>query len=291
MVVTYLDNTNPSQLSYLATSLTSCQVKGIFNIVRDCCECCGCAYIEQAFVKENGKAWETDKSTFLFSKVITSDTIVAKLYKNGTFVMNVDNTIGQDFSNLPSELYVGYLVDWYMVKALHGYGMYSIKVEHTNFGNMVTWDSHYYNVVEYNECRAEDTVKIETYQTGEILDGFVYDNWYQSVRVKGFFGLPQKEFESENYQNSQRELTQIQDKITTNYRLILKNLPTNISNIITYQQTLANNTYITDYNSYNNEKFTQKQVQFLSYENVTHGRNGQSHILLFRDKLDNKIKR
>lgn len=297
MIISTYTNNFPMPLNGMANFKDTSVVQAIGDApISDICYC-GCDYVELAFVKSTGEYWKNDKKSVLVSKIDSSDTIDITLLKDGVQVAVLnDSTYGDfyDYGTLIAPLYKGIIVDWYKVKAALGYGSYQIKVSHTNYGKTVDSLTHKINVVEWNTDRAKNTVRIETYQNGDLLNGFNYSgiNWYQSIRIEGKFGNKKPEIITDRYQTSQREIKTIQDKVTNTYVLNTQLLPSEIFNALNYNYLLADIILITDYNV-NQELYRRKSVIFENFETVNnHNRSIKSNFTYtFKDNVDDIIKR
>jgi len=269
----------------------------------DTCICDNeCPYVEKAFHSTDGLAYKNDQSSFLFKKEITGDTISLELHKNYVKVADIiDNTYGDyhpagTFSNQP--LYVGFVANWKDVYDQKGNGLYQIVAVNTILGEAETITSHVFHVQTYSDLLANGTVKIETYNTGNIIGSqFDYNDlltggWYQSVRIRGFFGFKTPQIEIDNYLTQDYELKQIQDKINPEYTLETELLPGFISNQLIYDNLLANRILITDGNIYNTELFRQIEVYPTDIDEATQPARTRTtkYTLKFRAKTEDNIK-
>jgi hypothetical protein len=250
-----------------------------------------CDYIEYVFGNSADEI-NNDKSSFLLKKALNTDTIVFELWKGGEKKQDIiDNTLGEFYDGFAVQpLYVGVVIHWEKVLSLYGFGQYTIRAvqniasQETTFTSRkvlslygfgqytiravqniasqeTTFTSRTFQILSYSALNANNTVRIETYQQGYILNSdFDYrellpDGWYQSFRVWGKFGAKTPIFESEPYLSENRVLRQNQDKIIAEYTLELEALPSVIHNQLIYDNMLANEVFITDSNILNTEKF------------------------------------
>jgi hypothetical protein len=313
MIITEWINNKPMYLAGFSGYLDAKAVNGGGSAyTADICNCYGeCEYKELAFVNSNSvNWWQNDLTSLIAGRIFSTDTITFSILKNGVqiAVLN-DNTYGTlyDYGSLYNPLdkdyltsqaylnYKGFIVDWKKVKIGFGYGEFQLKTTIVSLGTNYDKISHIYNVVEYNAERADNTVRIETYQKGAILNGFDYTgiNWYQSIRIKGKFGNKKPTITDNNYQNTNREITQIQTKISNTFELETQLLPSNIYNPINYDSLLANDIFITDYNIKNQQLYRREPVYFENFAEVTnHELSIKSNfVYTFKAKFDNIVKR
>ena len=98
--------------------------------------------------------------------------------------------------------------------------------------------------------------------------------------------------ETDRYMTSEYEIKQIRDQILTEYKLLTKLLPANISNQMIYDNLLSNQFLITDYNLRNTEIF--RRVDVMPKEIDETNIRGQSdkinYVITFEPKDKNTIK-
>lgn len=299
MINIFGTNSSPFNQGVLASKINARTIESLVVGVDECACVCKCEPYQRVFAKVGGEWWENDITSFLFRRVTSTDTISMKLFKNGSFLvdLNTDNYgTFYDFGDLSNSDYKGYKLEWEKVFDYFGFGNYQIKTKIDSLGDTIFEDSLIYECMEYSELRANGTVRIETYQNGYIMNsGFDYTNmnWYQSYRIEGFFGDKKPAFETDNYQNSARDITQIQDKIRNLYTLETKMLPSNLLNAITYDGLLANRILVTNNGSCNFEQFRRLELypdsieEFTTFELNQHG----TAKFKFTDKRQNIIKR
>ncbi len=299
MITTQWYNAFPMPLLGIASSQSATLISAISQSPGfEVCACNGCDFIEEAYVKNGGSWWQNDTKSFIRAKVVSSDTIVYTLLKDGVQVAVLNsNTYGTfyDFGSLENSDYKGFVIDWDLVQQAFGYGYYTIKTTHTSLGTTLVYESHKFHVVEYNAERADGTIRIEWYQSGSIMNGFDYTGlgWYQSLRIKGKFGDKTPTLVIDNYQDSNRVVKQIQSKIENTYTLETELLPAYIFDVINEDGILGNDIYITDYNLLNQHLFRRFNVYPSNIKDVTnHSLSKKSNFTYeFKEKQDNIIKR
>lgn len=300
MIEIFGTNTTPYNRGLMATMIHARPVSSLENFVSDECSCvCACDPFQRVFGSNTTSWWKNDITSFLFKRVTSSDTIDMKLYRNGTLIGTLNSTTYgtyYDFGSLTNTDYKGFQLEWKKVFLTLGYGDYQVKTTIVSLGDTITYESLMYECMEYSDFRANGTVRIETYQNGYIMSsGFDYTgmNWYQSYRIEGVFGDKKPSLEIDNYQNSARDLTQIQDKISNLYTLETKMLPSNLLNAITYDGLLANRILITDFNFCSFERYKRLEVYPDSIEDFTTFELNPKGTAKFKftDKRQNIIKR
>lgn len=218
------------------------------------CTCNGCEYIEYAFHDSGTDEWKKDKSSFLVRRNIPAETWVFKLLKNGVTVATVTDSTYGEYYNFGSLLYSdlkGIVIYWTNVYNAFGNGNYTVRIIRTFYTEETIIDSHIYKVIPYSFDIANGTVRIESVQNGTFIGtGWTYRGlkWPQWIRTNGKFWQKTPTLEVQEYLDSDRQRKQVWDKIVNEYTLELQLLPSFIANEVLYNQILANDLYITDYN-------------------------------------------
>ena len=301
MLYKYISNTNPypylkGQLvkldCNLLKSIPTTYSQSICNF-----ECC---YIENVFALVGGENYQNDKSSFLFSKLITSDTIVIELIKpDGTTATITDNTYGAYYSTFSANpLYIGFVLDFEKCLQLIGIGTYQIKVTKTILGISYTWYSQYFYLKQYDEMAINKTVRLEWYQTGNILsnelnyEDLISNGWYQSIRFKGILSNKIPKIITDNYLNEKYQIKQIQNKIYNEYTLETNLLPINISDKLIYDGILANKLLISNYNLFAEEFVVQRELicDEIVEKKSTYKNKNSIFVIKFKEKDENIIK-
>jgi len=306
MIKTNWGNDFPMTLTGMATSL---QVQAVTPFTEedgyDVCVCTGCEYEEDAYVNNGGPAYKNDYKTFIGARRFATDTITFKLLKDGLVVATLNaSTYGvlYDFGNalfVNSDVsfpdYKAFYVDWNLVQLGFGYGKFVVRVEIVSLGVTYTYDSHKFNVVEYNAYRADGTVKIEGYQNGNLQKHFDFTglNFPQMYRLKGKFGDKTPTLILDDYKDFNRKNHEIQSEIQDTFILNTELLPSNIFNYINYILLRANTLLITDYNLQNQELYRTKPVKFNGFKEVQNHELTRvaSFVYEFKHKTENDIKR
>jgi len=228
---------------------------------------------------DSGSEFSNDKSSVLFRYNAAVASIEMRLQqKQGSVWVDVDvldnNDVGEFFSlgfiiDEKNRNYIGYLIHWARVLAIHGAGTYRVKTFETTIlgtGNKTTQE---WCLKEYTPERAEGTVKLEIITNsvrGDIDDetdfiDFGDVNWYNSYRLCGMFGFDTSDYVEEHtiFQNGSKQY--VRDEQTPKYKLKLKRLPGWLHNIIKTDILQADEIDITDYNKNNPNTHIQRPVR------------------------------
>ncbi len=223
------------------------------------CDFVQCPYEEKVFALSGGQSYQKDKSEFLFRRLTSFDTIEIKLFKEGVEVADLnDNTYGTFFNGFASgsaeqQLYVGYLLEWDLVRALNGVGKYTVRVNTNVIGNSNVEESRVFDLRIYSDLAAHQTVKIESTQNGNIIGNdldYTDLNWQQFVRVPGVFGNPTPTYEEDRYVTESHDKRQIKDTMSREWFLETKKINFEVAEKLIYNKLMANEILITDYNIY-----------------------------------------
>ncbi len=262
MIITQLPNTIPysygsgNAVKVLGTALPEIPADEINDVC--ICDYIQCQYIEKVFASQapNNEYYKNDKNDFLFKRFVASDTVAIELYKDDVKIEDLNtNAFGTYFNgfasgNAEQQLYVGYLLDWELVQATHGNGYYQVKAQLNIIGVASTYESRLFNLLQYGDVEANNTVRIESYQNGNIF-GSQFDftglNWYSSLRITGRFGNPSPVLEVENYINTNHEKRQITAKNSREWTLITGLINYEVATKLLYNKLLGNKVLITDY--------------------------------------------
>ena len=304
MIINEIANITPTAITdKIAGKLKPLSISKPDEVVTsDICICDDCVYIEPVFSEVGAIAtwWKNDKTSLLFKKVISTDSIVIKLFKNGIEEAVIsDDIYGVYYSSFTNQpLYVGFVACWNKIYNTLGVGQYQFKIEKNILGQVENLESILYQLYVYSDEKAEGTVRIESYNTGTILrSDFDYfelipGGWYQSYRIKGKLHPKNPKFSTDNYLDADNVRLQIQDKIIDEWILKTELLPAEVSNQIIYDNLLGNKRIISDYNYYNEEIIREKELYFIEIidKKVFEGQKNCIFELKFTDKIENIIK-
>lgn len=173
------------------------------------------------------------------------------------------------FTNDQGEKFVGYQIEWSKVLDEEGEGTYKVKCIVTlSYGGTGTIESYKYCLKTYTPSRADGTVRLEYYLSG--VTGDVNDttkikdfgdlNWYNSMRLPGWFGFLQPTHKEEFIKYNSGELKFVESEQEEEYELQIKQRPMNVHRTIKTDFIQADQKFITDYNKNNVESIVRLQV-------------------------------
>jgi len=242
--------------------------------------------------------FQNDISSVLFKVFDPSDTVEFFLDEDilGEVAVLNDDTLGTFFpaGSFPTQpLLVGFKLEWEKVLDVHGEGNYKIRTERALLTGTDTIISINYNLKTFSLLLADNTIWIEWIQNGDIIDGLDYTGieWFQAIRLPGFFGNKQTEFEEERFKDTNYQTFQIKNELTFNYVTEIGVIPSCVGDFLP-NLVQANIVQITDYNARNFDYLLQQKVVRLSEINETkYDRERQAvYNLTFTDRKENHIK-
>lgn len=269
--------------------------------VQDFCPCdFVCDFFEYAFAGTGSDTlYKKDRSSFLFRKVSSSDTITLHLTKGGIRVAQIANNLyGTYYPTFAAQpRYVGFIADWTSIHTAFGRGLYKIEADLTILGNNFTLTSRGFKVMMFNEKIAHETVKLEFYQTGNVLSSefqfkdLVAGGWYTSYRLAGKFGGMTAQFNEDKYYNASNALIQNRETIVKNYRANVQRIP---FGLVEQQTTdlLANTILASSYDLFSDVKYNRLPVALVNINDPTYHPNGRAtYEIEFKEQKENNIKR
>jgi hypothetical protein len=195
--------------------------------------------------------------------------------------------------------YLGYKLDW--KKVLQSFSSGGYKIQKRTLSNFfpaafepIEECSCFFDLSQYTDERANETVRIETTQNGYIIgQGLDYTNtnWKEQIRIPGFFGNKQRRLEQDNYLDRNRNTTQIQDSIVHEFTLEPYFWPhclrDEIDSIL-----LANEILISDYNLANTDDLKNISVIPTSIDTEYFGKSTKAaDEMKFEERRKNRVKR
>ena len=271
---------------------------------------CGCdfstCFSEKVFAdsEATGDFWKADKTDFLFRKQLASDTVVFELYRKGILVATItNNTYGDYYPNfIDTALQTGFVADWTSIFNAFGGGLYNVKIQYTTLGTSYTLESRDFHLQPYRPELAHGTVRIESYQTGNVIGSAIDyslvlsdlpNGWYSSIRLEGRFFGSNDSLEVDQHFDSNYELTQNNSEWIPEYSLETRLIPDVVSKNIKQNQILANSLLITDYDLFASLIFRRKEVAPIAYSEVTQFQETGSskYLITFGDRIQNNKKR
>lgn len=307
-IVRYLSNTNPILTRGLATIIESSVITRAdeddaplflaFNINDyDCC------YEELAVADlEDEVSWKNDKTSLLFNLSLPTDSVEIKMFKDGQEIAILNNNTYGTFYPVSyfqalenPQLKTGMVIEWRKVLELEGPGCYYFTADREIINRNSVLETHKYELKPYNEFITDRTIRLNVFSTGYIEGGIDYlgFEWEHMIRLRGKFHKPTPTFETDNYQDTNRNIQQIQDQITTQYDLELEPIPRAIGKPLIYDRILGNRIIITDYNLFNYDRIIEREVYPVEISEAKfNNRTGNAIFnLKFTDKKQNIIKR
>ena len=269
--------------------------------IGDFCACdFRCEFEENVFANDLGNGITNDFTDFPFRKIANSDTVEIKLYRYKVLVATItDDTYGtyyDGFDNQPN--YIGWYADWTKIFNAFSGGLYQVKTTLNILGQESIVESRLFRLNYYDAKLAHQTVKIETVQTGKIVNSeFDYTDlleggWKSSIRLKGEFGKMQPEMERDIYLDSSYREVQNRDVVNKKYELKCEIVPTSLFTRVTGGDFLANEIFISSYNLFDDQKYKQYPVTVDSYDSVDYKDYGfMNFSILFKDRKQDTIKR
>lgn len=241
---------------------------------------CVCTYIpdycELAFynIEEPDNEYQNDYRKFLIN--MQDDTGVFEFFieKDGVDYV-FDTTYGEVFEqgfNEEQPLQTGINVQWAKVANSLGSGTYKVKYNKTNYGSLVTFESHKFKVVPFDVNRANQTIRIEVNNVGLTMNGSDWSGLNTFVNMVRCFGVVKEtgyEKEVLDFEDQQRSIKQRQAETFTTYQVSVEDLPESIGNQLIKEDILMD-WQLTDYNvfNYNDIRKLLLRIESVSIENT-----------------------
>ena len=304
MITVDITNTYPDQLKGMATMIiASTLVPQTVPEIDDRLVqsvCCVAQYVLADLT--DSENYKNDKTAVLYKRLLAADTIVYTLQKYTTSWQDLDtlndNTWGTyyDFGSLANTDLKGYLLDWNLVLGFEGEGNYRIKIARTILGASDTLYTAVFALRNYSIDLADMTVRLEWSQNGNIIDGIDYTdcNWYQQIRVPGFFGNEQHSKEEVTWKDSSYNQFQIRSDVVKSYSLELGWIPACMVEQFFYNWLQGVQLLVTDYNVENFDWGLLRRVMFFEAIEDTeyhHKERLAKYKLKLTDQVQNHIKK
>ncbi|MDH3323827.1 MAG: hypothetical protein OEM04_12595, partial [Flavobacteriaceae bacterium] len=198
--------------------------------------------------------------------------------------------------NFFQQQYVGFKIQWRKVLDLLGPGAYSVRIKtvYKEIKKTEIVKSCCFELAQYTDERANETVRIETTQNGYIIgQGLDYTNvnWKEQIRIPGFFGNKQRRLEQDNYLDKNRRTTQIQDSLIHEFTLEPYFWPDCLRDQID-KILLANEILVSDYNLDNTDNLKNISVIPTSIDTEYFGKSQKAaDEIKFEERIKNRVKR
>lgn len=262
-----------------------------------------CCYTHYVFGDAGSTSdFKNDYSAFYHQRQLSNETVDFILYDipGDTEYPITDGTYGQFFGfGFFSENtdFKGVLVEWKKVLATLGEGSYKIIKRVSIAGVDVDINSIVFTLRQYTEKLADHTVRMDVVMNGRLIKqdvDFTGLGWKHSLRIPGFFGRREPQYEEDNLINRSYEKQQISMSQANEFQFQTNLVPDCVTNEIWDFMLYANDIYFNDYNlnnhSYDFVKFGVKYASNTGTEYFTRSRKARLN-LVFNDKIDNNIKR
>lgn len=259
-----------------------------------------CDWEELVFASDEDDMFKKDYSDFLLTTVAPTDTVIFKLYRYGTEIATLDDdTYGVYYDGFTVQpKYRGFVVDWTKVYNVFGGGRYQVKIDSSILGVDSTFESRYFRLYAWDEEIANQTVKIETYQTGNIIGsdldytGLLAGGWYSAIRLQGTFGEATPELIEDKYLDTSYRQVQNREEVRFTYKLSCRNVPENIYKRLSGDQMISNTMLVTSYNLMAEQSYRQFPVAVTSFSDNSYKNNGRVDFSIeMTDRQQNIIKR
>lgn len=259
-----------------------------------------CEFKEVVFASDSSEDYKKDFSDFLFKKLGASDTVEILLFKNGVQVATItDNSLGTYYDGFATQpLYVGWLADWTLIFNTYGGGSYKVQANLTILGTLTTFTSRTFKIYPFDEVLAADTVKVESWQNGNVLSSqfdftnLLDDGWKSQIRLPAKLVLDTPEFEEDKILNSNFELVQNYEKTVINYRLDFYQVSESVLLTLAQNRVLANRVALTDYNVFSDQKYQAVSLSPKSFNDVAVSHYGKvTGSITLTTRSDNNRKR
>jgi hypothetical protein len=259
-------------------------------------ECC----FDNLVLANNGaKDFENDYNSFYNVRQIDTETIAWFLVFGATEIAITATNYGQmvDYGGYASNEDLSICrIDWWKVLTAHGEGFYQVKKVVSLSGSNYTILSDTFHLKTFSTELADKTIRFDAVHTGYLhyfdvdFKGNVFDT---SLRVTGFFGREEHEYEEDNVIYQNEVVDQVSMTKTSEYQFQLGFVPECITSHLMDFMLMANNIYINDYNANNHSyKFVKFPVKYKSNKGTkypTYSRKAQIN-LTFEDAVRNKRK-
>jgi hypothetical protein len=259
-----------------------------------------CEYTEKVFAHDSGDGVRNDFTDFLFRKITPTDSIVIELWRYDKKVATItDDTYGiyyDDFAAQP--LYIGWVADWTKIYDAFTGGQYRVKVVSVILGQSETFESRKFMLSEFDQVSADGTVKIVSYQSGNIessqfdYTGLIEGGWMSSIRFDGEFGKMSPALERDVYLDLSYREIQNRDEIIRQYSLEVKGVTEEIFNRFATMDILGNSIEISSFKIFQTKKYEKFPVVGESFDEQNYMPDGLMNFgMTFSDRQKNINKR
>jgi hypothetical protein len=262
-----------------------------------------CCYVHTVLADVNSNDdFKNDYSGFYHQRQLTNETVEFVLLHTNTgteYPLN-DGTFGKQFGfgSFKTNLKLtGYLVEWKKVLTEIGQGSFKVIKRITVAGVPVEFPSIVFTLKQYSANLADKTVRLDVVMNGLMEKSgvdFTGTGWKHSLRVPGFFGRREPQFEENNIVSRSFEKRQVSIQQTNEFKFQTNMIPDCVANEIWDFIILANHIYLNDYNLNNHSyDFIKFGAKFATNEGTQYGTTTRKARLnlVFTDKFENNLKR
>lgn len=262
-----------------------------------------CCYSHVVFADVNSsKRYRNDFTSFYYQKQLSNETVEFVLLhvdENEEYELN-DDTFGRFFpfgffeENIN---FSGVLIEWKKVLEEIGEGSFKIVKKTEKIGISTEYPSMTYNLKQFSTKYADKTVRIDAVMNGKLENSkidFTGLGWKSSIRVPGFFGRRNPNYEEDFIVAQDFEKRQISMKQQNEYKFQTNMIPDCLTDEILDFYLFADDIYMNDYNLNNHSyKFNNFGVKFATNEGTEYFTGSRKAIinLNFTDKFENNLKR
>ncbi len=261
-----------------------------------------CEYTNQVFASVEDDNYKNDKSNFLISLTDDTSVLEIRLVGNGNDILINDNTYGGyfakgSFDNTENQInYVGFIADWKKIFDLLGAGQYYFTFKETVFNQDFETESVKYQLQIFSDVLANKSVRFNFVQNGVIEGGLDYTglNWDTEIRIKAKVRYQAPILTVDNFQNSNRKITQIQDKTIENFEIETGLIPSKIGDLFVKTGVVSNQIYFTDYNLFAYKKYQEFNVVITEISDFKGNYNLNStgsFTFIAEERIQNNVKR
>lgn len=199
-------------------------------------------------------------------------------------------------------VYAGYRVDWRLVLIAHGEGTYQLRADKLTIVGVPPSDFDFeYCVGNFTDLRANGTIRIEfsnSFILGDRFDVkkrvFFPLNWTNQLRIHGFFGGDNSDYDKTftKFQNESKQT--IQDQQLEKYFMRIDHAPAIVHNFVKTEILQSDSIEITDYNNNNPNKHTKTPVRNPNEYKPDYREDGTllaTVDVTFDSRFDNKLKK
>lgn len=250
---------------------------------------------------QSGKAHKNDYTGMYYQKQIDNencDFVLIKKSDNSEYQL-MDDTFGlfKDFGDITeNEKLSTFVVDWSKVLNALGEGAYQLKKNITITGLTFEDFGNTYTLKTYSDLISDKTIRLDVKMNGylekENID-FTGSGFVSSIRIDGFFGRREPQYELDNIVYRSKKVENITTKMSNIYKMQSGIIPECLSSQIFDFYLLGTELFANDYNL-NNHSYKYKSFPII-YENnegtkyYTENRKARLN-LTFKDRYANNNK-